>query len=97
MHPPDPFPPPPPGPSPAAPAATAAALTRALKARGLTGIYTATAVRFGLISVTAAVTAWTNGHQIWCTSAGQHYTWPAVDIEAAAAALAALARPAAGP
>jgi hypothetical protein len=96
MHPPDPFPPPPPGASPAAPAATAAALTRALKARGLTSIYTATAARFGLISVTAAVTAWTNGHQIWCTSAGQHHTWPAADIEAAAAALAALARPATG-
>ena len=95
MHPPDPFPPPPPGASPAAPAATAAALTRALKARGLTGIYTATAARFGLVSVTAAVTAWTNGHQIWCTHAGRHHTWPAADPEAAASALAALARPAA--
>jgi hypothetical protein len=73
MHPPAPFPPPPPG---ASPAATAAALTRALSARGLTGIYTATAARFGLISVTAAVTAWTNGHQIWCTCAGQHHTGP---------------------
>jgi hypothetical protein len=41
-----------------------AALTRALAARGLTGIYTATAARFGLISVTAGVTAWTNGYQI---------------------------------
>jgi hypothetical protein len=97
MHPPDPFPPPPPGASPAAPAATAAALTRALKARGLTGIYTATATRFGLISVTAAVTAWTNGHQVWCTTAGQQHTWPAADIEAAASSLAALAHPASGP
>jgi hypothetical protein len=94
MRPPDPFPPPPAG---ASPAATAADLTRALTARGLTGIYTATAARFGLISVAATVTAWTNGHQIWCTSAGQHHTWPAADIEAAAASLAALARPAAGP
>ena len=41
------------------------------------------------------MTAWTNGHQIWCTTAGQHHTWPAADIEAAAAGLAALARPAA--
>jgi hypothetical protein len=90
MHPPDPFPPPPPG---ASPAAAATALTRALTARGLTGIYTATAARFGLISVTAGVTAWTNGHQIWCTSAGQHHTWPAADIETAAASLAALATP----
>jgi hypothetical protein len=92
MHPPDPFPPPPPGTSPAV---TATALSRALAARGLTGIYTATAARFGLVSVTAAVTAWTNGRQIWCTSVGQHYAWPAADIEAAAAALAALAHPAA--
>jgi hypothetical protein len=96
MHPPDSFPPPPPGASPAAPAATAAALNRALKARGLTGIYTATAARFGLISITASVTAWTNGHQIWCTTAGQHHTWPATDIEAAAESLAVLARSTAG-
>ena len=93
MYPPDPFPPPPPG---ASPAAAAAALTRALAARGLAGIYTATAARFALVSVTATVTAWTNGHQIWCTHGGQHYTWPAAGIDAAASALAALARPAPG-
>jgi hypothetical protein len=93
MHLPDSFPPPPPGVSPAA---TATALTRAVAARGITGIYTATAVRFALISVAATVTAWTNGHQIWCTCAGRHYAWPAADIDAAAASLAALARPAAG-
>jgi hypothetical protein len=84
------FSPPPPG---ASPAATAAALTRALAARGITGVYTATAARFGLVSVAAAVTAWTNGHQIWCTCAGRHYTWVAADIDTAATALAALARP----
>jgi hypothetical protein len=93
MHLPDPFLPAPPG---ASPAITVTALARALATRGLTGIYTATAARFGLISVTATVTAWTNGHQIWCTCAGQQHTWPAADIETAAASLAALARPAAG-
>jgi hypothetical protein len=93
MHPPAPFPPPPPG---ASPAATAAVLTRALTTRGITGIYTATAARVAVVSVTAGVTVWTNGHQIWCTCAGQHYTWVAPDIEAAAAALAALASPAPG-
>jgi hypothetical protein len=93
MHPPDPFPPPPPG---ASPAAATTALTRALTARGLTGIYTATATRFGLVSVTAAVTAWTNGHQIWCTVAGQRHTWPADGIGTAADALAALASPGPG-
>jgi hypothetical protein len=71
-------------------------LARALAVRGLTGIYTATAARFALVSVTAAVTAWTNGHQIWCTCAGQRYAWPATDIQAAATALAALARPGGG-
>ena len=92
--------PPRPVPAPAAgasPAATTAALARALSARGITGIYTATAARFGLVSVTAAVTAWTNGHQIWCTCAGQHHAWPAADIQAAATALAALARPGGDP
>ena len=95
MHPraPFPLPFPPPGSSPAA---TTAALARALTARGITGIYTATAARFGLVSVTAAVTAWTNGHQIWCTCAGQHHAWPAADIEAAATALVALVRPGGG-
>ena len=94
MHPPSPLPPSPPGTSPAA---TVAALARALTARGITGIYTATAAQVALVSVTAAVTAWTNGHQIWCTHAGQHYTWPAAGIEAAASALAALAHSAPGP
>ena len=93
MHPRAPFPPPPPG---ASPAATAAALARALAARGLTGIYTATAARFALVSVAAAVTAWTNGHQIWCTCAGQSRAWPAADIETAATALADLAGPGGG-
>ena len=93
MYLPDPFPPPSAG---ASPAATAAALSQALAARGVTGIYTSTTTRVAVVSVTAAVTVWTNGHQIWCTCAGQHYTWPATDIEAAAAALADLARPAPG-
>jgi hypothetical protein len=83
MHPPARFPqPPPPG---ASPAATATALARALTSRGIAGIYTATADRVGLVSITAGVTAWTNGHQMWCTHGGRHYTWPAADIDAAAA------------
>lgn len=91
MHPASPLPPP-----GASPAAIAAALTRALTARGLTGIYTAAADRVALVSVTAAVTAWTSGHQIWCTHAGRHYRWAAADIDGAASALAALARAAPG-
>jgi hypothetical protein len=91
MHPPGPFPSPP---SSASPAATAAALARALTARGLTGIYTAADTRVALVSVTAALTAWTNGRQIWCTCAGQRHTWPAADIGGTAAAIATLTRPA---
>jgi hypothetical protein len=75
------------------PAAAAAALSRALAAHGITGVYTATDARVGLVSVTAMLTAWTNGHLIWCTCAGQRYSWLAVDIETAATALAALVRP----
>ena len=93
MHPPDPFPPPAAGhPSPAQ---VAAGLTRALTRHGITGIYIATAEKFAIISVTAALTVWTNGHRIWCTHDGQRRTWPAAEIEPAAARLAALARPAA--
>jgi hypothetical protein len=83
MYPPVPFPPPPPG---ASPAATAAILTRALGVRGITGIYTATAAQVAVVSVTAGVTVWTNGHQIWCNCSGHHYIWVAVDIDTAAAA-----------
>jgi hypothetical protein len=94
MHPPDPFPPPPPGAGPASPARAAAALTRALAGRGITGIYTATAEKFALISVTAGLTVWTDGRQLWCTRDGQRRIWPAADLEAAATRLAGLARPA---
>jgi hypothetical protein len=51
-HTPGPFPPRPPG---ASPAATVAALDRALVARGIADVYTATSARFGLVSVAAAV------------------------------------------
>ena len=93
MHPATPFPPPPPVDSPAA---TVAALARALTARGLSSIYTAADARFARVSVTAELTVWTNGRQIWCTCAGQRHTWPAADIGGTAAAIAALARPADG-
>jgi hypothetical protein len=93
MRPPDPFPPPaarrqpcPRGRRPD---------TRALTRQGITGIYTATATKLAVISVTAELTVWTNGHQVWCTHHGQRLTWPAADIETAATRIAALAHPAA--
>ena len=92
MQPPAAFPP---GPVPAAasPAAVAAALARHLAGHGIAGIYTAATAKFAVISVTASLTVWTNGHQLWCTQHGQRHTWPAADLAAAAARIAALARP----
>ena len=95
MRPPDP-PPVPPAAGHPGPGRVAASLSAALARHGITGIYTAAAEKFAVISVTADLTAWTNGHQIWCTHDGQRRTWPATDIEAAAASLAALARPGEG-
>lgn len=91
MRPPDPFPPPLPG---ASPARAAADLTRALTREGITSIYTATAAKFAVISVTADLTIWTNGNQYWCTHHGQRLIWPAANLETAATRIAALAHPA---
>jgi hypothetical protein len=91
MKPPDPFPPPPPGPGHPTPGRAAAALTSQLTQLGITGIYTATAEKFAIISVTAGLTVWTNGRLLWCTHHGQRHTWPAEHAAAAAAGLAALA------
>ena len=92
MRSPDPLPPPPTG---ASPARAAADLTHVLTRQGITGIYTVTAAKFAVISVTAELTVWTNGHQVWCTHHGQRLTWPAADIKTAATRIAALTRPAA--
>jgi hypothetical protein len=42
--------------------------------------------------VTASLTVWTNGQQLWCNRHGQRHTWPAADMEAAATGIAGLAR-----
>ena len=67
-----------------------------LARHGITGIYTAAAEKFAVISATADLTVWTNGLLLWCTHKGQRHTWPAADTETAATRLAVLARPAAG-
>jgi hypothetical protein len=95
MHPPEPFPPPAAGSSEeTSPARAAAALTRELARYGITGIYSTAAEKVAVISVTATVTVWTNGHLFWCTVDGQQHSWPAADTGTAAARLAFLARPA---
>lgn len=89
MHPPGPYPPPPAsGPSPAE---AAAALVRQLAGHGITGIYTAATAKFAVISVATGLTVWTDGRLLWCMQAGQRLTWPAADMQAAAAGIAALA------
>jgi len=93
MNSPDPFLLPP---AAAAPGLTAAALTRALTARGITGIITAATQEFAVISVTADLTVWTDGTWLWYTVGGQRRTWPAADTDAAAIGIAALARPGPG-
>jgi hypothetical protein len=92
MEPLAPFPPGP-GPTAASPAAVAAALARRLAGRGITGIYTASTYKVAVISVTADLTVWTDGRVLWCTRHGQRHTWLAADMDAAAAGIAALARP----
>jgi hypothetical protein len=94
MQPPAPFPPVP-GPAAASPAAVATALARHLAAYGITGVYTASTYKFAVISVTEGLTVWTNGQLLWCTQAGQHHTWSASGIAAAAAQIVTLARPSA--
>ncbi len=81
-----------PGPAGHSPARIAAALAALLARHGLTRVYVAACSVIAVISVTAGLTAWTNGRQLWVTSGGQRETWAAADTEAAAARLAALAR-----
>ncbi len=73
------------------PASPAAALAALLARHGLTRTYTAARPGIAVISVTAGLTAWTNGRQLWVTHNGQRETWPAADTSAAAARLPALA------
>jgi hypothetical protein len=75
------------------PARVAAAIAALLAGHGLTRIYTAACQLIAVISVTADLTAWTNGRQVWVTHDGQRETWPAARAQAAAARLAELARP----
>jgi hypothetical protein len=80
---------------PASPARIAAVVAALLARHGLTRVYTAACSAIAVISVAAELTAWTNGRLLWVSVGGQRETWPAADTEAAAARLAALARPAA--
>ena len=78
---------------PGSPASVAAAVADLLAGYGLARIYTAACQLIAVISVSAGLTAWTNGRQVWITHGGQRETWPAARAQAAAARLAELARP----
>lgn len=73
------------------PAGIASAVAALLARRGMTRIYTAASPAIAVISVTAGLTAWTNGRQLWWAADGNPGSWPAADPEGAAARLAALA------
>jgi hypothetical protein len=68
-------------------------LAALLARHGLTRIYATACPAAAVISVTAGLTAWTDGRVVWITRDGQRETWRAADTPAAAARLAALARP----
>jgi hypothetical protein len=75
----------------ASPALTAAALVRQLTQHGVPGICTAATAKCAVISITADLTAWTDGRLLWCIHRGQRRSWPAAHAETAAACLAVLA------
>jgi hypothetical protein len=87
MHPPAPDPP---SLGPVTPADIAAALVLQLAAHGITGVYTATTYKLAVISVTADLTVWADIRRLWCHHHGQQHAWPAADLAAAAAGIAAL-------
>jgi hypothetical protein len=78
-------------PAPSGPASTATALASLLAQHGLTRTYVAAQPGIAVISITPALTAWTDGRTVWADIAGQRQTWPAADTQGAAARLAALA------
>jgi hypothetical protein len=83
----------PPGTGTPGPASIAAIMAALLARHGLTRVYVTACSVIAVISVSYGLTAWTNGRLLWFTRAGQRETWPAADTQAAAARLAALARP----
>ena len=48
-----------------------------LRQRGVTRMYAASCRLFGVLSVSAGVTVWTNGRVLWWRTADGETTWPA--------------------
>lgn len=72
------------------PAEVLDALAAQLRERGLTHLYGASCGWFGVLSVAAGVTVWTNGRILWWHANGTNATWPAADHPGAARQLAGL-------
>jgi hypothetical protein len=72
------------------PAEVLDALAGQLRQRGLTHLYAASCRLFGVLSVSAGVTVWTNGRVLWWRAADDETTWPAADAPGAAWRLAEL-------
>jgi hypothetical protein len=75
----------------ASPASVARALDAMLRERGIRRIYSAACAVFGVVSVTADLTVWTNGLVLLWHVNGIPDTYPAADVQGAAERLAALA------
>ena len=72
------------------PARALDALAAELRQRGMTGMYTASCRLFGVLSVSAGVTVWSNGRVLWWRVGDEETTWPAADVPGAARRLAEL-------
>jgi hypothetical protein len=66
------------------------ALAGHLREQGITSLYGCACDRFGVLSVSAGVSVWTNGRVLWWHTADGETTWPAADPEGAVRILSSL-------
>ena len=67
-------------------------LKAALRQRGLSQLYGAACLVYGVLSVRPGLTIWCDGRRLWWVRAGQRTDWPASDPQGAADELAKLAQ-----
>ena len=72
------------------PAQVLEALAALLRQRGITSLYGAACDRFGVLSVSAGVSVWTNGRVLWWRAGDHETAWPAADPDGAARILSGL-------
>ena len=91
MQPPKWLPPAAPGTIRTSPASVVRALDGMLRQRGIRRVYSAACTVFGVVSVSADLTVWTNGRTLLWHHDGVPDACPAADVEGAAERLATLA------